>query len=68
MKVSSPWILREVTSIFLYAVCEVGNSRERGGVDEGVGGVGVLTAAGFGGDDGLVVGPHVGAGKPDGVC
>ena len=51
----------------MYAVCEVGDSREGGGVDEGVGGVGVLATAGFGGNDFLIVGPHVGAGEPDGV-
>ena len=48
------------------AVCEVGDAGEGGGVDEGVGGEGVLAAAGSGGDDGLVVGPHVGGGQPDG--
>ena len=26
-----------------------------------------MAAAGFGGDDGLVVGPHVGAGQPNGT-
>ena len=54
------------TSILLDAVGEVGGAGECGGVGEGVGGEGPLGATGEGGDDGLAVGAHEGAGEPDG--
>ena len=54
----------ECTSIPLNTVCQVGHSRKRGGVSEGVGSEGVLITARVVGDDVLIVGPHEGAGQP----
>ena len=56
----------DATSVSLNSVGEVGHAGEGRGVGEGVGGEGELAAAGEGGDDVLVVGPHEGAGEPDG--
>ena len=58
----------EVTPVFFYSVCQVGNSWEGGGEGEGIGGEGVLAAACEGGYDSLVSGPEVGAGHPGGLA
>ena len=56
----------ECTSISLNAVCEVGHSRKRGGVSEGVRGEGVLATTRVVGYDVLIVGPHEGTSQPGG--
>lgn len=56
----------EYTSIPLNPVCQVGHSRKRGGVSEGVGSEGVLVTTSVVGDDVLIVGPHEGTSQPGG--
>ena len=56
----------ENTSVTLDSVCQIWHSWQWRGVGEGVGGEGVLVAAGECGDDVLVVGPEEGTGDPGG--
>ena len=49
------------------AVSQVGHSWEGRGVGKCVGGEGELVSSCEGGDDVLIVGPHVGGGEPDGL-